>query len=66
MDGKVVKMGNNGIFQVELDDGKVVNAHMSGKLRMNFVRIKEGDRVTVETSPQDESKGRITYRYKPE
>jgi len=49
-------------FRVKLDDGREVLAHLSGKLRLNFIRILAGDRVVVELSPYDESRGRIVYR----
>jgi len=52
------------MFRVELPNGHKVLAHVSGKIRMNFIRILPGDRVTVELSPYDLSRGRITYRYK--
>jgi len=54
----------NAMFKVELDNGHVVLAHVSGKMRMHFIRILPGDRVTVELSPYDLSRGRIVYRYK--
>jgi translation initiation factor IF-1 len=62
--GIVVEPLPNGMFRVELDNGHRVLAHVSGKIRMNFIRILPGDRVTVELSPYDISRGRITYRYK--
>ena len=62
--GTVVEPLPNGMFRVELDNGHRVLAHVSGKIRMNFIRILPGDRVTVELSPYDLSRGRITYRYK--
>ncbi len=52
------------MFRVELDNGHKVLAHISGKMRMNFIRILPGDRVTVEMSPYDLERGRITYRFK--
>jgi len=54
----------NAMFKVRLDNGHEVLAHVSGKMRMHFIRILQGDKVTVELSPYDLSKGRITYRYK--
>ena len=54
----------NAMFQVELENGHRILAHISGKLRMNFIRILPGDRVTVEMSPYDLTKGRITWRAK--
>ena len=52
----------NAMFKVELENGHIVLAHVSGKMRMNFIRILPGDKVTVELSPYDMSRGRITYR----
>jgi translation initiation factor IF-1 len=52
------------MFLVKLENGHEILAHVSGKMRMNFIKILHGDRVTVELSPYDLSKGRITYRYK--
>ena len=54
----------NAMFKVELENGHVVLAHISGKMRMHYIRILPGDKVTVELSPYDLSRGRITYRYK--
>jgi translation initiation factor IF-1 len=54
----------NATFRVELENGHVVLAHISGKMRKNFIRILPGDRVLVELSPYDLTRGRITYRYK--
>lgn len=62
--GKVVEALPNATFRVELENGHSVVAHISGKLRMNFIRILVGDTVTVEISPYDVSKGRITWRSK--
>lgn len=62
--GKVVKALPNTIFVVELENGHEIQAHISGKLRMNYIRILPGDEVTVEMSPYDLSKGRITWRKK--
>ena len=64
MQGVVLETLPNAIFQVELESGQKILAHISGKLRMNFIRILPGDKVTVELSPYDLTKGRITYRYK--
>ncbi|MBC7346155.1 MAG: translation initiation factor IF-1 [Clostridia bacterium] len=64
LQGTVVEALPNGMFRVELDNGHRVLAHVSGKIRMNFIRILPGDRVTVELSPYDLTRGRITYRYK--
>ena len=54
----------NAMFQVKLENGHVILAHISGKIRMNFIKILPGDRVTVELTPYDLSRGRITYRFK--
>ncbi|MBX6722222.1 MAG: translation initiation factor IF-1 [Dactylosporangium sp.] len=62
--GTVVDPLPNGMFRVELDNGHRVLAHVSGKMRMNFIRILAGDRVTVELSPYDLTRGRITYRFR--
>ncbi|MDY3052727.1 MAG: translation initiation factor IF-1 [Ndongobacter sp.] len=64
VEGVVKERLPNAIFIVELENGHQVTAHISGKLRMNYIRILEGDRVTVELSPYDLSKGRITWRKK--
>ena len=62
--GKVVEPLPNAMFQVKLENGHIVLAHISGKIRMNFIRILPGDRVTVELTPYDLKRGRITYRFK--
>lgn len=62
--GTVVEILPNAMFRVELDNGQVVLAYISGKMRMHFIRILPGDRVLVELSPYDLTKGRITYRFK--
>jgi translation initiation factor IF-1 len=54
----------NAMFKVELENGHIVLAHISGKMRMHNIRILPGDRVTIELSPYDLNRGRITYRYK--
>lgn len=64
MEGKVLEKLPNATFQVELDNGHQVLAHISGKLRMNYIRILPGDKVTVELSPYDLAKGRIVWRDK--
>lgn len=64
MEGKVVETLPNTTFRVELDNGHVVLAHISGRMRKHYIRILTGDRVTVELTPYDLSKGRITYRGK--
>ena len=62
--GKVLEKLPNAMFQVELENGRQVLAHISGKLRMNYIRILPGDKVTIELSPYDLSKGRIIWRDK--
>ncbi len=64
VEGTVVEPLPNAMFKVELDNGHQVLAHISGKMRMHYIRILPGDRVLVELSPYDLSRGRITYRYK--
>src|SRR5699024_399820 len=64
IEGKVLEALPNAQFKVELPNGHVILAHISGKLRMNFIRILPGDKVTVEMSPYDLQKGRITWRSK--
>ena len=64
VEGTVVEPLPNAMFRVELKNGHKVLAHVSGKIRMNFIRILPGDRVLIELSPYDLSRGRITYRYK--
>jgi translation initiation factor IF-1 len=64
VEGVVVDALPNAMFRVELDNGHKVLAHISGKMRMHYIKILPGDRVTVEISPYDWSRGRITYRYK--
>lgn len=63
-EGTVVEALPNAMFRVELDSGHTVLAHISGKMRMNYIRILLGDRVTLELSPYDLTRGRITYRFK--
>ncbi len=62
MEGTIVDTLPNTMFRVELDNGHVVTAHISGKMRKHYIRILTGDRVTVELTPYDLTKGRITYR----
>jgi translation initiation factor IF-1 len=64
LQGTVVEAMPNATFKVELPNGHIILAHISGKLRMNFIRILPGDKVTVEMSPYDLTKGRITWRSK--
>lgn len=62
--GTVTETLPNAMFRVKLDNGHTILAHISGKMRMHFIRILPGDRVTVELSPYDLTRGRITYRFK--
>ena len=62
MEGKVTEALPNAVFRVELENGHKVLAHVSGRMRMHFIRILPGDQVTVELSPYDLSRGRIVYR----
>lgn len=64
VEGTVIEPLPNAMFRVELENGHLVLAHISGKMRMNFIRILPGDKVTVELSPYDLTRGRITYRKK--
>lgn len=64
MEGKVLEALPNAMFRVELENGHKVLAHISGKMRMHYIRILPGDKVTVELSPYDLERGRITYRSK--
>jgi translation initiation factor IF-1 len=64
LEGTVIEPLPNAMFKVELENGHVVLAHISGKMRMHYIRILPGDKVTVELSPYDLNRGRITYRYK--
>mgnify|MGYP002518186719 FL=1 len=64
LEGVVVEAMPNAMFKVEIQGGHQILAHISGKLRMNFIRILPGDKVTVELSPYDLTRGRITYRHK--
>lgn len=64
LQGTVLEALPNAMFQVELENGHKILAHISGKLRMNFIRILPGDKVTVELSPYDLNRGRITWRAK--
>ena len=63
-DGVVTEALPNAMFRVRLENGHEILAHISGKMRMNYIRILPGDRIKIEMSPYDLSKGRITYRYK--
>ena len=64
MQGEVVEMLPNATFRVKLENGHVVLGHISGKMRMHYIRILPGDKVKIEMSPYDLTKGRIIYRYK--
>lgn len=64
LEGTVLDTLPNVMFKVELENGHEILAHVSGKIRMNYIRILPGDKVTVEMSPYDLTRGRITYRYK--
>ncbi len=64
VEGKVIEALPNGMFKVEIRDGITILAHISGKIRMNFIKILPGDKVKVELTPYDPTKGRIVYRYK--
>ncbi|HDM7627881.1 TPA: translation initiation factor IF-1, partial [Staphylococcus aureus] len=63
LEGTVLDTLPNAMFKVELENGHEILAHVSGKIRMNYIRILPGDKVTVEMSPYDLTRGRITYRY---
>ena len=64
MEGTVLEPLPNAMFKVELENGHKVLAHISGKMRMHYIRILPGDKVTIELSPYDLNRGRITYRFK--
>ncbi|MGN0073653.1 MAG: translation initiation factor IF-1 [Coriobacteriales bacterium] len=64
LEGTVIEPLPNAMFKVELENGHQVLAHISGKMRMHYIKILPGDRVTIELSPYDLDRGRITYRYK--
>lgn len=63
-DGVILEALSNAMFKVELENGHVITAHISGKMRMHYIKILPGDKVKVEMSPYDLSKGRISFRYK--
>ncbi len=63
-DGTITEALSNAMFRVELENGHVITAHISGKMRMHYIKLLPGDRVKVQMSPYDLSKGRITFRYK--
>lgn len=64
LEGKVIETLPNAMFKVQIENGHIILAHISGKLRMNFIRILPGDKVTVEISTYDPTRGRITWRGK--
>ena len=64
VDGTVVEALSNAMFRVQLENGPLIIAHISGKMRMQYIKILPGDRVKVEMSPYDLTKGRISFRYK--
>ena len=64
LDGTIIEALSNAMVRVELENGHVITAHISGKMRMHYIRILPGDRVKVEMSPYDLTKGRISFRYK--
>jgi translation initiation factor IF-1 len=64
VEGKVLESLPNTLFRVELGDGKIILCHLSGKMRMHFIKILPGDKVRVEMTPYDQEKGRITFRLK--
>ncbi|ATG97191.1 MULTISPECIES: translation initiation factor IF-1 [Mesoplasma] len=64
VDGTVVEVLPNAMFKVKLENDVIIDAHVSGKIRMNYIRILPGDKVTVAISPYDMTRGRITYRFK--
>ena len=63
-DGVIIEALSNAMFRVELENGHEITAHISGKMRMHYIKILPGDKVRVERSPYDLSKGRIVFRYK--
>ena len=63
-DGTIIEALSNAMFRVELENGHIITAHISGKMRMHYIKLLPGDRVKVEMSPYDLTKGRINYRFK--
>lgn len=63
-DGQIIEALSNAMFRVQLENGHIITAHISGKMRMHYIKILTGDKVRVEMSPYDLTKGRITFRYK--
>jgi len=64
VEGTIIDLLPNATFKVQLDNGHVINGHISGKMRLNYIKIAKGNRVTIELSPYDLSRGRIIYRFK--
>jgi len=64
IDGTIIEALSNAMFRAELENGHIVTAHISGKMRMHYIKILPGDKVKMEMSPYDLTKGRITFRYK--
>jgi translation initiation factor IF-1 len=64
IDGTIIEALSNAMFRVKLENGHIITAHISGKMRMHYIKILPGDRVKVEMSPYDLTKGRITFRFK--
>lgn len=64
LDGVILEALSNAMFKVELENGHVITAHISGKMRMHYIKILPGDKVKVEMTPYDLTKGRISFRYK--
>lgn len=64
VEGTIIDLLPNATFKVQLDNGHVINGHISGKMRLNYIKIAKGDRVTIELSPYDLTRGRIIYRFK--
>lgn len=64
IDGTIIEALSNAMFRVKLENGHVITAHISGKMRMHYIKILPGDKVKVEMSPYDLTKGRITFRFK--
>jgi translation initiation factor IF-1 len=62
-EGKIIEALSNAMFRVELENGHVVTAHISGKMRLHYIKLLPGDKVKLEMSPYDSSKARITYRF---
>jgi len=64
IDGTIIEALSNAMFRVRLENGHIITAHISGKMRMHYIKILPGDKVKVEMSPYDLTKGRITFRFK--